>query len=669
MMNSIANLFTPKAPQSYDQQLAQAAYQQKMAEALQAQSDAPLDIQSYKGIQAPIPWTAVLAKALEGYGGNVMQKRALEGQARAEALAQSNMMDALNAGPPPPAPPGPGAINAMSAPNAPPENAGSQLASVLAMGGAAPSDAGPPPPAPIPPPVADNPMGPQAASQNAGLVQGNAPPPQAMPPASAPPVADNPMDPQAASQNADLVQALQGNAPPPQATPPASAPPMPQPPMPLPATAPLNVYSDPLSQAQAKLARLQIVATSPQIGPTQRAQLVPMIVDARKQIDTLTTEKLKAEAADNQQQANIASISKAIDTLTGVTPEVRATMRALTSSNPDGAKEYFTVIAQNTLKPHEHWATPAEMQASGIPPGSVAQINDQTGDAKILINGHTMMTEDQNVALRKQEVGISGAKLALSKAEFNRETLMPPTTIEHVVNGEPVQISAMFNKKTGGYVDMQGKPVDPTGLRVLPNGGSRALIGLSRTMTNAADAATGLENLSKLPSGSQGAWFSQAANTSLGALKRKLTPQEAQDIRTTGAGLSRAFGGLATGGMQVNKDVSSSYDALLPQAGQSRLTALRQMAEFRQQGENAIEVALSNPYITPAQTAVLLKAKTKLQNSVPWTPTDVSALETKNDSGATMRSMGQKTLSAAAPVTKTIDGVTYTKTPNGWEHK
>ena len=51
---------------NYDAKLVDAQRRQKLAEMLQTQSAAPIDIQSYKGVQAPIPWTAVLAKALQG---------------------------------------------------------------------------------------------------------------------------------------------------------------------------------------------------------------------------------------------------------------------------------------------------------------------------------------------------------------------------------------------------------------------------------------------------------------------------------------------------------------------------------------------------------------------------------------------------------------------------
>jgi len=63
---------------NYDAQLAAAQRRQKLAESLQEQADAPIDIQSYKGIQAAIPWTAVLAKALQGYAAGYQGKKADE---------------------------------------------------------------------------------------------------------------------------------------------------------------------------------------------------------------------------------------------------------------------------------------------------------------------------------------------------------------------------------------------------------------------------------------------------------------------------------------------------------------------------------------------------------------------------------------------------------------
>jgi len=63
---------------NYDAKLVDAQRRQKLAEILQTQSAAPIDIQSYKGVQAAIPWTAVLAKALQGSLAGYQGKKADE---------------------------------------------------------------------------------------------------------------------------------------------------------------------------------------------------------------------------------------------------------------------------------------------------------------------------------------------------------------------------------------------------------------------------------------------------------------------------------------------------------------------------------------------------------------------------------------------------------------
>jgi hypothetical protein len=65
---------------NYTSQLAEALRQQKQAEAMQEQANAPIEIQSYKGVQAPIPWTALLAKGLGVVGSKVKEGRALKRQ-------------------------------------------------------------------------------------------------------------------------------------------------------------------------------------------------------------------------------------------------------------------------------------------------------------------------------------------------------------------------------------------------------------------------------------------------------------------------------------------------------------------------------------------------------------------------------------------------------------
>lgn len=75
-------LYNFNLPGPYQAELARIADQQRMAEMLQAQSQAPSERFGYKGIEARTPATAGLAKLLQGFGGAYFQ-----GQAREEEKA------------------------------------------------------------------------------------------------------------------------------------------------------------------------------------------------------------------------------------------------------------------------------------------------------------------------------------------------------------------------------------------------------------------------------------------------------------------------------------------------------------------------------------------------------------------------------------------------------
>ncbi len=66
-------------PDPYEAQKADIARRQKYAEILQQQAFQPIEISSYQGVQAPIPATAILAKALQGgYKGPLCGYQLLE---------------------------------------------------------------------------------------------------------------------------------------------------------------------------------------------------------------------------------------------------------------------------------------------------------------------------------------------------------------------------------------------------------------------------------------------------------------------------------------------------------------------------------------------------------------------------------------------------------------
>jgi hypothetical protein len=67
--------------------------QKRLAAALREQSTSPIQVQSYNGIQAPIPWTEVLARALSGYAANRKEAKAEEALATGRAKARTEAMD------------------------------------------------------------------------------------------------------------------------------------------------------------------------------------------------------------------------------------------------------------------------------------------------------------------------------------------------------------------------------------------------------------------------------------------------------------------------------------------------------------------------------------------------------------------------------------------------
>jgi len=67
--------------------------QKRLAAALREQSTSPIQVQSYNGIQAPIPFAEVLARALSGYAANRNEAKADEAIAEGRAKARTEAMD------------------------------------------------------------------------------------------------------------------------------------------------------------------------------------------------------------------------------------------------------------------------------------------------------------------------------------------------------------------------------------------------------------------------------------------------------------------------------------------------------------------------------------------------------------------------------------------------
>ena len=77
----------------YASQMAEAARARRMAEALQAQANAPIEMQNVNGNPVPISGYSVLAKMLAGYAGGRKERKADEQEAAAKKLAKTEFTD------------------------------------------------------------------------------------------------------------------------------------------------------------------------------------------------------------------------------------------------------------------------------------------------------------------------------------------------------------------------------------------------------------------------------------------------------------------------------------------------------------------------------------------------------------------------------------------------
>lgn len=380
----------------YTSAQAEIARRQKLADALSEQGQQEIPIQSYQGTQAAIPWTAVLAKALQSTAGAYISHKASDDaeklrktQADAEDKAATSFNNIGNVATTAPVNPAPQMGNddyaAMAAaPKGPnPQN----LAAAL---GSDPT-ATPPPQGPSP--------------QAMGAALGGQPPPQAPPPQPMP--AGPPAAPVA----------------PPQAAPaPAAVAPVP------------GSIEARRAEAQARFAAAMQMRR--QFGDTYAAPYLKTAQEQMAKIQDLqdaAAEKASAHAEDIQ------SATKLVTALPGLDEGTRALLGPVAAIGGMKALEpALTKLMDNKLGPHDTYMSPQEMQQHGFGPGSIVQVNSVTGDTKILVDGTKVAQENTRIGLERQNVGLSGARLNLERQRFSAErsdkanAVFDPATIQQM---------------------------------------------------------------------------------------------------------------------------------------------------------------------------------------------------------------------------------------------
>lgn len=479
------------------------------------------------------------------------------------------------------------------------------------------------------------------AKQIAALLQGadtGAAPPAAPAPQATPPGPPQPTVAPPVAPAGPLVAALAAHGAQPDASAPApDAGPTVAPPMaPAPVPAPLS----PLDQAKAQYAKaVQLMGSS---NPMVRQAAPELMKQAQEQIKKLSDLQDVSRQKLEDKKADIAQAVTLVSSLPGITDDQRDYLKSVASSGGmEAIKPALGKLSEVNFAPHVRTATPDELK--GYPAGTIAQV-DNTGKLINVYNPSEDKNREAQLKLAQQNLGLRSQEVAIAKARLSQESLGQPATIEYQVNGEPVQVTAAFDKKAGHYVNLStGQAItNPQGLRLLPSasGAGRSAMGITRTLTSAHDAVTGIENLSNLDNRADVGMFPNLETSPKASLTRTLTPQQVQSAQATMGGLGRALAGLASGGLAPDQNTLRSYEALTPSQGDTQLTKMRKLAEMRQQTENALDVQSVSPLLTPDQKKQVLDLKARVAKAIPWTVPDVQRLENSKDPHASLRSLG-----------------------------
>jgi hypothetical protein len=298
---------------------------------------------------------------------------------------------------------------------------------------------------------------------------------------------------------------------------------------------------------------------------------------------------------------------------------------------------------------------------TGIAPDPEIQfVNGQAVDKRTVTPG--TIIADPHLPIQQQQADAStqrahseAQRVTQEGARVQQENFSSPTMIGYTgPDGEEVQKAAIYDKKKGQYFDVETlQPIQsPKGLRVIGTSttSARSQAAISRILTNAEDATSGIENLSNISSSASGGLYKNLETTPLSSLKRLVTPQEVQDVQATIAGLSRAMGGLATGGLAVDENVMKSYEGLNLNTGDSYITKMRKLAEMRQQSTNALDVQSVSPILSNDQRKKAAALSDRIKVAIPWTVSDVQKLENSDNPKASLRDVSMKKLGVTSDV-------------------
>lgn len=203
-------------------------------------------------------------------------------------------------------------------------------------------------------------------------------------------------------------------------------------------------------------------------------------------------------------------------------------------------------------------------------------------------------------------------------------------------------------------------PSTPGALRPVPGGphdpnavssgmDSRSAVMFNRVASSAQSALKSIQNITQLPITTSSGWFGTAEpghslmSSVKSVLGQKVTSQEAQDYKTMVAGVARNLSTIETAGLAPNGAITNSMNSVLLNEGDTQMTKLRKLAEMRQIVEEGLKPQLANPKLAPTQKQLIQNIITGVQQAVPFTHSDITALQRSKNPQATVMDFATQT--------------------------
>jgi hypothetical protein len=436
-----------------------------------------------------------------------------------------------------------------------------------------------------------------------------------------------------------------------------------------------------IQQAQTDQANTQgiqsTMASNPNASLADLSKFGPQGVQASQQLSAAQVADLTNHYRTQYVKANqIANSDDPVAAVQQVAPEFPAQYDrvhgqgafAKLAQNPDALKQQASQVADHMLAglvdPDKQFSAHQQMIQDHYkqegPGGELARERERTAAE----NARTQFTQGQEN----------------TRAAAGRAVTTRGQDLEASRSGVPAGYERDPDKP-GSLRPIAGGPHDPNASAAGMD--SRSSVMFNRVASSANEAVSAIKNIAELPITTSTGWFGSSEpgkslfDSAKNVLAQKITGQEAQDLKTMIAGVSRGLSTIETAGLAPNGSITHSMDSITIGEGDSQLTKLRKMAEMRQIVEKGIEPNLSNPKLAPPQRALIEKIISDVQQAVPFTQHDITKLQSSKNPQATIMDFAKQSglptaqatpaASGGAPV-KISGDADYAKLPSGSQY-